>query len=158
MRQLNRLHGVLTTAMNFDAAVYESARARLQDAEGRRTEAREQLFSQDELPGPADGEWQEFIIAGDSYRQHLDREHYPTAGDKCLYCMQELSPTALNLLTRYRMFLDETLVRQMEDANTEVRNSSLRFDEAELTRANEFATERRNWLVLTLNNAKTCSR
>ena len=144
VRHLNRLHGVLTTAMNFDAVVYEKARVKLQEAEGRRTEAREQLFSQDELPGPADGEWQEFIVAGDSYRQHIDREHYPTAGDKCLYCMQELSPTALNLLTRYRTFLDETLVRQVVDANTEVRNSSLRFDEAELTRANEFATEQRD--------------
>lgn len=144
VRHLNRLHGVLTTAMNFDAVVYEKARVKLQEAEGRRTEAREQLFSQDELPGPADGEWQEFIVAGDSYRQHLDREHYPTAGDKCLYCMQELSPTALNLLTRYRTFLDETLIRQVADANTEVRNSSLRFDEAELTRANEFATEQRD--------------
>lgn len=144
VRHLNRLHGVLTRAMNFDAVVYEKARVKLQEAEGRRTEAREQLFSQDELPGPADGEWQEFIVAGDSYRQHLDREHYPTAGDKCLYCMQELSPTALNLLTRYRTFLDETLVRQVADANTEVRNSSLRFDEAELTRANEFATEQRD--------------
>ena len=143
-RHLNRLHGVLTTAMNFDAVVYEKARVKLQEAEGRRTEAREQLFSQDELPGPADGEWQEFIVAGDSYRQHLDREHYPTAGDKCLYCMQELSSTALNLLTRYRTFLDETLIRQVADANTEVRNSSLRFDEAELTRANEFATEQRD--------------
>ncbi|GAB3702687.1 AAA family ATPase [Mariniluteicoccus flavus] len=143
-RHLNRLHSVLTTAMNFDAVVYEKARVKLQEAEGRRAEAREQLFSQDELPGPADGEWQEFIVAGDSYRQHLGRGHYPTAGDKCLYCMQELSPTALNLLTRYRTFLDETLVRQVEDANTEVRNSSLRFDEAELTRANEFATEQRD--------------
>jgi len=143
-RHLNRLHGVLTTAMNFDAVVYEKARVKLQEAEGRRTEAREQLFSQDELPGPADGEWQEFIVAGDSYRQHLGREHYPAAGDKCLYCMQELSSTALNLLTRYRTFLDETLVRQVEDANTEVRSSSLRFDEAELTRANEFATEQRD--------------
>lgn len=143
-RHLNRLHGVLTMAMNFDAVVYEKARVKLQEAEGRRTEAREQLFSQDELPGPADEEWQEFIVAGDAYRQHLDREHYPTVGDKCLYCMQELSPTALNLLTRYRTFLDETLARQVETAKTEVHNSSLRFDEAELTRANEFATEQRD--------------
>ena len=144
VRHLNRLHDVLTIAMDFDAVAYESARKKLQEAESRRTEAREQLFSQDELPGLADEEWQEFIVAGDAYRQHIDREHYPTAGDKCLYCMQELSPTALNLLTRYRTFLDETLIRQVEDANTEVRNSSLRINEAELTRVNEFATEQRD--------------
>ncbi|SHX04505.1 recombination protein F [Mycobacteroides abscessus subsp. abscessus] len=143
-QHLKRLHSVLTTAKNFDAVAYEKARSKLQEAEDRRAKEREQLFSQDELPGPADEKWQEFILAGDAYRQHLDRERYPTAGDKCLYCMQELSPTALNLLTRYRTLLDETLASQVEAANTEVRNSSLRFDEAELSRAIEFATEQRD--------------
>lgn len=144
VRHLNRLLDVLTTAINFEADAYEAARARLQDAECRRAEAREQLFSQDELPGSADEGWQKFIVAGDLYRQHLNRDHYPTAGDKCLYCMQELSPAALNLLTRYRTFLDETLIRQEQDANTEIHNFSLRFNEVELTRANEFATEQRD--------------
>ncbi|MGU3358108.1 AAA family ATPase [Microbacterium sp. M4A5_1d] len=58
--------------------------------------------------------------------------------------MQELNPTALNLLSRYRTFLDETLIRHLEDANAEVRNSSLSFDEAELARANEYASEQRD--------------
>ncbi|MGU3358107.1 AAA family ATPase [Microbacterium sp. M4A5_1d] len=54
-RQLSRLNGVLATAMNFDAVAYETARVKLQEALGRRAEAREQLFSQDELPGPQMG-------------------------------------------------------------------------------------------------------
>lgn len=144
IRHCDRLLNVLTAVMNFNAVAYESARIKLQQTEGRRAEAREQLFNQDELPGPADREWQEFIDAGDLYRQHLGREHYPTAGDMCLYCMQELSPTALNLLARYRTFLDETLIRQVEDAKLEVRSSCLRINELDLERANEFAIGRRD--------------
>lgn len=143
-RQLTRLRGILNAAQNFDAAAYETARSKLEQAEQRRAEAREQLFSQDELPGPADEEWQEFIVAGDSYRQHLGREHYPTTGDSCLYCMQELSPTALNLLTRYRTFLDETLIRQVQDANATLAASKFTVNEAELARAIEFASEQQD--------------
>jgi energy-coupling factor transporter ATP-binding protein EcfA2 len=143
-RQLTRLLGILNAAQNFDAAAYKMARSKLEQAEQRRAEAREQLFSQDELPGPADEEWQEFIVAGDSYRQHLGRDHYPATGDSCLYCMQELSPTALNLLARYRTFLDETLIRQVQDANANLAASKFTVNEAELARAIEFASEQQD--------------
>lgn len=143
-RQLTRLLRILNSAQNFDAVAYETARSNLEQAEQRRAEARERLFIQDELPGPADEEWQEFIVAGDSYRQHLGREHYPTAGDTCLYCMQELSTTALNLLTRYRTFLDETLIRQVQDANAALTRAKLDINEAELTRASDFASEQQD--------------
>lgn len=140
-RHLARLHRVLTSAQNFDDDVYEAARTGLQEAESRRAEAREQLFNPEELLGPADENWQDFIVAGDAYRQHLGLEHYPRVGDSCLYCMQELSPTALNLLTRYRRFLDETLVRQVQDAKTALLRARMSFDETELARAVEFVTE-----------------
>ena len=70
-RHLTRLDRVLTSAQSFDEDAYEIARKRLHAAEKRRIEAREQLFTSDELPGPVDGNWQEFIVAGDAYRQHL---------------------------------------------------------------------------------------
>jgi len=76
-----------------------------------------------------------------SDRVHLGREHYPNAGDTCLYCMQELGPAALNLLTRYRTFLDETLVQQVTDTKNALDRARLILDETELTRALEFATE-----------------
>ncbi|OUZ06432.1 hypothetical protein BHE97_19025 [Aeromicrobium sp. PE09-221] len=143
-RHLTRLQSILTSLLSFKMDTYEAARTGLQTAEKQRAEAREQLFNPDELPGPANEDWQDFIVAGDTYRRHLGLEHYPSTGDSCLYCMQELSPTALNLLTRYRTFLDETLVRQVEEAKTALDRSKLSFEEAELARAIEFATEQRD--------------
>lgn len=140
-RHLSRLHSILTSVADFNHDTYEAARVGLETAERRRREAREQLFSPDELPGPPDETWQEFVVAGDSYRGHLGQEHYPRNGDACLYCMQELSPAALDLLTRYRTFLDETIVQQVADATTAVANAGLILDVTELTRASEFATE-----------------
>lgn len=141
---LTRLQNVLVTLHSFNADAYEAARVALEAAEKRRAEAREQLFNAGELPGPPDEDWQDFIVAGDTYRQHLGLEHFPSTGDSCLYCMQELSPTALDLLTRYRTFLDETLVQQVEDAKAILDRSKLSFDEAGLSRAIEFAAEQRD--------------
>ncbi|MEN4478204.1 AAA family ATPase [Mycolicibacterium cosmeticum] len=143
-RHLTRLHSVLNSVTSFDEDAYEEARAALETAERRRVEAREQLFSPDELPGPPDENWQEFVVAGDNYRQHLGQEHYPGDGDACLYCLQALSPAALNLLTRYRTFLDETLVQQVTEARAAVERAGLILEVTELTRASEFATEQRD--------------
>lgn len=143
-RHLTRLDRVMKLVQAFDEDGYEIARRSLDAAEKRRVEAREQLFTSDELPGQVDGNWQEFIVAGDAYRQHLGREHYPNAGDTCLYCMQELGPVALNLLGRYRTFLDETLIQQVTDTKTALDRARLILDETELTRALEFATEQRD--------------
>jgi recombinational DNA repair ATPase RecF len=142
-RHLARLHSVLISVTTFNEDTYEAARVGLEAAERRRVEAREQLFSPDELPGPPDEHWQEFVVAGDGYRRHLGQEHYPRNGDVCLYCMQELSPAALDLLTRYRTFLDETLVQQVTDAKTAVGKAGLILDVTDLTRASEFAAEQR---------------
>ncbi|MFF1945137.1 AAA family ATPase [Rhodococcus qingshengii] len=142
-RNLKRLYGVLTIVQGFNAGSYSRALANLQTAEERRAQAREQLFILDELPGQPDENWQEFVVAGDNYRRHLNREHYPQSGDACLYCMQELSPAALNLLTRYRTFLDETLTQQVGSAKAVVDHARLLLDETDLTRALEFAAEQR---------------
>ncbi len=141
---LTRLHRVLSASKDFDAQTYETARAALQTAESRSDEAREELFKAEELPGPVDEHWQDFIVVGDNYRQHLNLDTYPGAGDSCLYCRQELSPAALNLLTRYRTFLDETLVRQVKDAEAAQMRSKLALEEVDLTRAIEYAAEQRD--------------
>lgn len=141
-RDLTRLSGVVETIKSFDVERYEHAVAALEAAEKRLAEAREQLFSADELPSRPDEQWQQFVAAGDSYRRHLGRDHYPADGDSCLYCMQPLSPIALSLLTRYRTFLDETLVQQVSRAEGSVAAACLDADEGEMTRAKEFVTDR----------------
>nr|WP_271209149.1 AAA family ATPase [Rhodococcus wratislaviensis]GLK33611.1 hypothetical protein GCM10017611_04530 [Rhodococcus wratislaviensis] len=141
-RELRCLSGLVRTIKSFDAPRYEQAVSAVANAEKRRAEAREQLFTEDELPGHPDEQWQQFVAAGDAYRQHLGRNHYPQAGDHCLYCMQTLSPTAIALLTRYRTFLDETLVQQLGAAQNSLTAARLTLSESELSRAKEYATDR----------------
>lgn len=139
-RDLDRLAQVLHIVAEFDSTAYGAARKSLSDAEQRRAAARELLFTPTELPGAADEEWQRFIVAADTYRQHLGAEHYPQSGDTCLYCTQELSPSALDLIGRYRTFLDETVSQQLAAAQDALRVTRVRMDASELAAATEFAT------------------
>lgn len=136
---LARLHRVVTAIENFDAAKYESAQAALVAAEQRRGEARELLFSPTELLGNPDEEWQKFIMAGEVYRRHLEKVQYPEVGEPCLYCMQELGPVALNLLSRYRTFLDETVLQQVVDTRKALQSTRLTIDATELTQSLQYS-------------------
>lgn len=138
-RELARLAEVLHVVSDYDASAYTAARAALSDAVQRRAAARELLFTPDELPGPADEEWQRFIVAADTYRQRIGAEHYPQPGDTCLYCTQELGAVALDLVERYRTFLDETVTQQLAAAQGAVRDARLPLDGADLAAAIEFA-------------------
>ncbi|HET9871904.1 MAG TPA: AAA family ATPase [Propionibacteriaceae bacterium] len=140
-RELRRLSGLLSTIKSFDAGRYSAGVAAVAAAEQRLAEAREQIFSEEELPGQPDEQWQRFVAAGDTYRHHLRHDEYPRDGDACLYCMQPLSPTAIDLLTRYRTFLDETLVQQLATAQNTLTAARLVLDDAELSRANEYVTD-----------------
>ncbi|MBB1495463.1 AAA family ATPase [Propioniciclava sp. MC1595] len=140
-RELRRLSALVSAVQGFSTPRYEQAVAAVADAEDQRAEAREQLFTVDELHGPPDEQWQHFVAAGDTYREHLGRKHYPQEGDSCLYCMQRLSPTAIALLGRYRTFLDETLVRQLGAARASLASARLTLVESELSRANEYLTD-----------------
>lgn len=139
-RDLARLAKVLRVVASYDAVAYEAARQSLAAARQRRAEARELLFSPAELPGSPDEDWQRFVVAGENYRRHLDAEHYPQSGDTCLYCTQILSPAALNLVGRYRTFLDETVTQQLDAAQGALARASLPLDSSELAAALEFAT------------------
>lgn len=138
-RDLTRLAKVLRVVASYDIAAYDAVRESLAATQQRRAEARELLFTPTELPGAPDEEWQRFIVAGDSYRRHVDAEHYPQAGDSCLYCTQVLSPAARDLVGRYRTFLDETVTQQLEAAQDALTGAGLPLDSSELAAALEFA-------------------
>jgi energy-coupling factor transporter ATP-binding protein EcfA2 len=139
-RDLARLAKVLHVVAEFDIMEYGAAREALSAAQQRRTATRELLFTPTELPGAPDEEWQRFVVAADNYRQHLGAEHYPQTGDTCLYCTQELSPLALDLVGRYRTFLDEAVTQQLAAAQDALRATRLPLDGPDLVAANEFAT------------------
>ena len=128
LTNLERLRDLLQATGGFNHRAYAEARASLVEAEKERRKAREELFASEELPGPVDDEWQKLVVAGESYRQHLDLHSYPEDGDRCLYCRQPLSPEALDLVRRYRTFMDESLVRLVREAGTRLDNLALRLD------------------------------
>jgi hypothetical protein len=61
-RNLTGLSEVLNRLGGFDADRYEIARARMLEAEAGRTEAREELFRPDELPGQPNEDWQKISL------------------------------------------------------------------------------------------------
>src|ERR1039457_1290272 len=124
---LQRLRRLAQAVAGFNGDAYKTAREALLRAEAERRRAREELFSPEELPGPPDDEWQRFVAVGEAYRTHLDLHDYPSEGDRCLYCRQPLSADALELVQRYRTFLDESLVRQVTDVRAEVDRLALRL-------------------------------
>jgi hypothetical protein len=137
---LQRLRRLVTMAAGFDDAAYKDARDVLLRAEAERRRAREELFRPEELPGPPGDEWQQFVSAGEAYRTHLGLHDYPGEGDRCLYCRQELSPVALELIQRYRTFLDENLVRRVTDAQRDVDQRALRLTGIETGTIGEYLT------------------
>lgn len=128
LTNLERLRDLLQATGGFNYRAYREARASLVEAEKERRRAREELFASEELPGPVDDEWQKLVVAGESYRQHLELHSYPEEGDRCLYCRQPLSPEALDLVRRYRAFMDESLIRLVREAGTRLDNLALRLD------------------------------
>ncbi|MFT3862349.1 AAA family ATPase [Micropruina sp.] len=139
---LKRLHALLSQFRGFNGENYKQALEAVDAAELRRAQAREELFAADELPGLPDDEWQDFITAGDQYRQHLGRDHYPQAGDACLYCMQPLSPAGLALVSRYRTFLDETLMQQVSTSRKALEQARLVVNDTEVARVRDFLQTR----------------
>src|SRR4051794_2454606 len=65
---MRRLSGILATIKSCDASRYDASVAAVAVVEQRRAEARPELFSENELPGQPDDEWQRFAAAGDTYR------------------------------------------------------------------------------------------
>lgn len=122
---LTALAGVLSSVSKWDTAAYQEARRRVQAARSDYAKARTELFQPGELAGDADDGWQQFVAAGEAYRQHLGHEDYPQEGDHCLYCRQPLDDDARALIQKYRTFLDNTLARQLAEAEQALVRSAL---------------------------------
>lgn len=123
--RLQRANDVVKLAATFNGTAYETARVALERAQQERRRARGELFNGGELAGPADDEWQSFVSEGEHYRQHLGLADYPGEGDRCLYCRQELSPTAIAIIGRYRSFLEDALANQVSEADRAARHLAL---------------------------------
>ncbi|HEY7934855.1 MAG TPA: hypothetical protein VID48_13625 [Solirubrobacteraceae bacterium] len=111
-----RLIASAAKVIAFDWEAYNNAIADAKDAEERYRQLAGRLFSQAGIQG-ADAEvWKSFLLAGETYREHVAGESYPSEGDVCLYCRQGLGEQALALLRSYHEFANDEQRRRFADA------------------------------------------
>lgn len=137
-QSLTALAEVLSNVSTWDSAAYEEARGRVEAARTEHAKARTELFQPGELAGDADDDWQRFVSAGEAYRQHLGHENYPEEGDQCLYCRQPLGEDARSLIQKYRTFLDNTLARQLAEAEQALARAALQVSATAAEQARTF--------------------
>ena len=69
---------------------------------------RTELFASADLPAEPEETWESFVRAGADYREHLDQlgAHDDS---RCLYCRQELSTDATELLMKYKQYIEDKI-------------------------------------------------
>ena len=92
----------------FEQAKYNAALAKRAQLTVDYETFRRELFAAADLPADPDDTWNDFINAGETYRQHLVEVQAHDA-DRCLYCRQPLLDPARDLLTRYSTYLEDKI-------------------------------------------------
>jgi len=141
---LRLLSDAAKAASEFNESAYEAARSTVETVEAEYKRSRSELFDSADLPSDPDDEWQEFILAADAYREHLNLDHYPEDDDRCIYCRQSLSDDALGLIRLYRTFLDDSLSRQLAGAKKLLDEYALSIDDLDLPQCKRFLTSIRD--------------
>jgi energy-coupling factor transporter ATP-binding protein EcfA2 len=65
-------------------------------------------------------EWEKFIDAGEDYIRLAENDEYPSNGDRCVYCQQELSRSAQKLIQLYRELFEEEQTSDIEDVEAKL--------------------------------------
>jgi len=102
----------------FDRGAYNDALAEHAQLTTDYEAFRSELFAAADLPAEPDDTWQEFVQAGETYRQHLVSLESHDA-DRCVYCRQPLLDPARDLLMRYSTYLEDKIsadIRAVESA------------------------------------------
>ncbi|MGK2939679.1 MAG: AAA family ATPase [Solirubrobacteraceae bacterium] len=118
------LGAAVEAAQRFNADTYNQATVSASEAEADVIRLRTELFAVAGLSGDGDAIWQQFIIGGEEYREHLAAHEYPKKGDRCLYCQQPLEAKALALVRRYRDFANDSAQQRVKDARVAAELSS----------------------------------
>ena len=122
----SRFQNVLTEALAYTAVVgdfkiqdYSVALTRLSELHGDQTALRDSLFAAANLPAVPDQMWEVFIRSGQEYKRHLESlgVHDDT---RCLYCRQQLTTDALELIVKYRDYLESQIARDIQTQESTV--------------------------------------
>ena len=101
-----------SAAGKFNARDYNVKLNELSTMHGHQTTLRDSLFAAD-LPSDPDAMWEAFVRAGHDYRKHLETQgaHDDT---RCLYCWQVLNTNALELIGKYREYLEGQIAKDID--------------------------------------------
>lgn len=103
--------------LSFEQAKYNDALATRAQLTTDFETFRRELFAAADLPAEPDDTWNDFIEAGETYRQHLVEVEAHDA-DRCLYCRQPLLDPARDLLTRYSTYLEDKISADIRITDT----------------------------------------
>ena len=116
----SRVQSVLSEALAYTAVVgdfkiqdYSIALIRLSELHSDQKSLRDSLFAAANLPSDPDQSWEAFIRSGQEYRRHLESlgVHDDT---HCLYCRQMLNADALELVVKYRSYLESQIAKDIQ--------------------------------------------
>lgn len=112
----NSLATLVRTCETMNATTYNDVVAAADQATADVETLRRELFAAAGLNGDGDEDWQSFILSGERYIEHRDDHDYPSDGDACIYCRQQLGDTALMLVQRYRQFANDSAQQRIADS------------------------------------------
>ncbi len=110
------LRRTLRTIAACDLERYESARRELVRAREEYDRANRSAFAEVDAPGILQPPWKAFVEAGEELLAATSRLDYPSEGDECLYCRQELDKPAAELIRKYREFCSDQFQRAVTAA------------------------------------------
>jgi DNA repair exonuclease SbcCD ATPase subunit len=96
-----RIIAAATKILAFDSNAYNEAITDANEAEAEYSRLAAQLFAGAGVQGAKAEIWNNFLLAGEAYREHLSSTTYPQQGDACLYCRQLLGAEAAALISSY---------------------------------------------------------
>jgi len=116
-RVLSEAAATAETLLGFEQSKYNEALATRAQLTSDNETFRRELFAAADLPAEPDDTWNDFIEAGEAYRQHLVEIEAHDA-HRCLYCRQPLLDPARDLLTRYSIYLEDKISADIRATDT----------------------------------------
>ena len=117
---VNSLAVAVNTAAAFDLATYGAYVRARNDAAQRHTEASTNAFEGLAIPGVLGAEWRQFIQAGETYIRSSAAGAYPALDAPCAYCQQPLTAAAVDLIRKYRDFVNDEIRVALDAAERQI--------------------------------------
>ena len=117
---VNALAAAVDTAAAFDVATYGAHVLARNAAAQRHTEAGAKAFEGLVIPGVLGPEWQQFIQAGETYIRSSAAGSYPALDAPCAYCQQPLTAAAVDLVRKYREFVNDEIRGALDAAEQQL--------------------------------------